>query len=112
MQQRGKTEPLEVDLAGKTWVFIEERDPLHAAACVSGKKLSGVKFYLRVPFILFIIPGYHLLCLLRAVRTLTLDDITSGTLYSPQTFFPANMLGPNLNQERIMYPVIQKIHKA
>lgn len=67
VQQRGKTEPLEVDLAGKTWVFIEERDPLHAAACVSGKKLSVVKFYLRVPFILFIIPGYNMLCLLGAV---------------------------------------------
>lgn len=93
---------------------IHRGDPLHAAACVSGRKLSGVKFYLRVPFVLFIILGHHLLCLPGAVWTLTLDDITSVTFYSPQPFFPANMRGLNLKQERNMYhsPVIQKIHQA
>lgn len=93
---------------------IHRGGPLHAAACVSGRKLCGVKFYLRVPFIRFIIPGHHLLCLPGAVWTLTLDDITSVTFYSPQTFFPANTLGLSLNQERNMYhsPVIQKIHQA
>jgi len=102
--------------SGLGWkdVGIHRGDPLHAAACVSGRKPSGVKFYLRVLFVLFIIPGDNLLCLPGAVWILTLDDITSVTFYSLQTFFPANMLHLNLNWERSIYhlPVIQKIHQA
>lgn len=45
-QWRGKTDLLDMVLARKTWEFIEEF-PLHAAACVSGRKLSRVKFHLR-----------------------------------------------------------------
>lgn len=49
---------------------IEKGVPLYAAACVGGKKLSGVKFFLRVPFLLFTIPGHRLLCLPGAIWTL------------------------------------------
>lgn len=43
---------------------VHRGDPLHAAASLSGRKLSGVKFYLRVPFVLSTVPGHPLLCLL------------------------------------------------